>query len=131
MNEITKEYFDQAILGLKIDIGGVKTEVTLIKEDIISMQVDIGFIREDVATLQSDVSIMKEDIMFIQEDIYTTKKDLRELSEKVENISTRDKEDSDAFAHDIVSLQKEFHKLRKQTLKVTSLPNPTLLPQRF
>lgn len=58
----------------------------------------IGQLATDVSALKSDVSALKFD--------------MKEVKETVQRIDKRDKEDSDAFAKDIVRLQRDVKQLK-------------------
>lgn len=84
MAELTKEYFDEKIGGV---VAGV-------------------------AALKSDVSTLKTDVSDLKSDVSTLKSDIKEVKAIVQRLDKRDKEDSDAFAKDIVQLQKDVKLLK-------------------
>jgi outer membrane murein-binding lipoprotein Lpp len=98
MSELTKEYFDEKIGGVATDIAGLKSDVSTLKTD--------------VSDLKSDVSTLKTDVSDLKSDVSTLKSDMRDVKAIVQRLDKRDKEDSDAFAKDIVQLQKDVKLLK-------------------
>jgi hypothetical protein len=69
---------------------------------------------QQISTLatKADLEGVKTEVSTMNTDVSTLKSDMKEIKETVLRIDKRDKEDSNAFAKDIVLLQKDVKHLK-------------------
>ena len=91
---ITKEYFKNQIEKLvsKTDFDNGMKEI----------KVDISELKNDVSILKSDMVEVKQDISYLKDDMRSVKLSLSDISKFFEDLSKRDKDDSDALAKIVV-----------------------------
>jgi chromosome segregation ATPase len=68
---------------LKKQLGGIKTDVSGLKEDVKTLKTDVSGLKEDVKTLKTDVSELKEDIEIIRIDMKGLKKEMSTMEERL------------------------------------------------
>lgn len=114
--ELSKEYFDEQLknLATKQDLEALasKAEVVGLRADVAGLRSDVTTLRTDVNELRSGITELRSDVMALQDDMSSVRADLREVREIVSRIDKRDIEDSNAFAKDIVQLQKDVKELK-------------------
>ncbi|MDQ3802249.1 MAG: hypothetical protein M3416_00100 [Acidobacteriota bacterium] len=114
--DLTREYFDEALqnLAAKSDLSPLATteEVAALRDDLSAVKGDVTALKDEVGTLKEDVATVKADISSLHTEFVSLKSDVREIKETLDVLNRRDLEDSNAFARDIVRLQKDVEKLK-------------------
>ncbi len=112
--ELSKEYFDEQLkqLATKEDLADLRQDVSTLRGDVTGLRSDVATIRNDVTELRNDVTELRSDVVALQDDMSSVRADLPEVKEIVSRIDKRDIEDSNAFAKDIVNLQKDVKELK-------------------
>jgi hypothetical protein len=95
--ELTKEYFDQQIKNL-ISKEDAKTFAT--KDDLTSLATN------------AEMSALKEDVASLNSSLTTLRTDVAEMKATLTELNQRDLQDSNAFAKDLVQLQRDVKALK-------------------
>jgi septal ring factor EnvC (AmiA/AmiB activator) len=106
MAELTKEYFEEQIKGIKTHAEKLQESLAVmsaqsfenIERHLVSLDRDLGAASDDLFTVKNDVSQMKNQ--------------LTEINKTTHQIDKRDVEDSNALAKNVVQLQKDVKLLK-------------------
>ena len=93
--ELTQEYLDSALSKLAT------------KDDLKTLATN-----EELITLRQEMTSLGHEVISLHADIAHVRADLAETKEIVSRVDRRDLEDSNAFAKDILQLQKDVKQLK-------------------
>lgn len=97
--DLSREYFDEKLAGL------------LTREDAQRFATKQDF---ESLTSKSDLADLKEGVLALHSEMLTVKTDLAEVKATLTELNDRDLQDSNAFAKDIVQLQKRRQGIETQ-----------------
>lgn len=106
MSELTKEYFDEQVKGLRIHAEKLQENLAVmtahgfenVEHRLVSVSSELGGVSDDVFTTKNNIDHIKNL--------------LAEVNKTLHQIDKRDKEDSDVFAKDIVQIQRDVKQLK-------------------
>ncbi|MFH1315678.1 MAG: hypothetical protein ABIH67_04780 [Candidatus Uhrbacteria bacterium] len=74
----------EAIKGLEVAVGSVRTDVGSLKTDVSSLKEDMAGVKTDVGSLKTDVGSLKEDMSGVKTDVSSLREDMAGVQETVE-----------------------------------------------
>ena len=89
--ELFNQRFDRLesdMAEVKSDIGGLKTDVSVLKTDMVEVKADIGGLKTDVSVLKTDMVEVKADIGGLKTDVSVLKTDMAEVKADVSVLKT-------------------------------------------